>query len=136
MVKDYWTMIPIIHFLIFDDFSRNMRKSWMTIEKKRKYEKIVQSSNLVLVEYLQYMLLLRNYKGLLVLNNTLSDLRVFGEVCRSHHFVLSFIIELRKIWTSIYLCMCRAEVTLFAEVITSTKILPKLQLRQTMLSKL
>jgi len=65
----------------------------------------MQSSNFFLVEYLQYMLLLRNYKALLILNNAFSDLRVFGEVCTNHHFVLSFIIELRKIWTSIYLCM-------------------------------
>jgi hypothetical protein len=36
--------------------------------------------------------------------------------------------------TTIYIC--RAEVTPFAEVITSTKFLPKLQLRRTILPKL
>jgi hypothetical protein len=57
------------------------------------------------VEYWQYMLILRNYKALLIWDSTLSDLWIFGKVCRSHHLLLRFMNELRKIWTSIAFCV-------------------------------
>jgi aminopeptidase-like protein len=84
------------------------------------FNEFIQTTRYILYSYVTHPHVAKEsnstIESVLIIQNKLSKLMVY--------------------YTSRLIYICRAEVALFAEVITSTKFLPKLQLRRTMLSKL
>ena len=79
-------------------FFKGYEKILNDIPKQEKdFQELCNRLPFWLVEYFQYMLVLGNYKGVFVWDNTFSDVWICEDVCRNGHLLLYLINEIRKI---------------------------------------